>query len=189
MILSSQGVSKRLGANRQKIRRGSDGSRPRWDANPGSFIIYFVPLTLSPDPSRRGRSSRPSSFSARSTRCFCSLYLPLDKKIKTGAGRIPDRLSSNGDLNDDVWPALGLVCAGRILFTGYAILDGFDLGVGALHLFTKTDEERRLMLNSIGPFGTGTRSGLSREAALFLRLSGRVRDRIFRFLSRVHSIC
>ncbi len=42
-----------------------------------------------------------------------------------------------------------------VLFTGYAILDGFDLGVGALHLFTKTDEERRLMLNSIGPVWDG----------------------------------
>jgi len=35
------------------------------------------------------------------------------------------------------------------------VLDGFDLGVGALHLFTKTDEERRLMLNSIGPVWDG----------------------------------
>ena len=42
-----------------------------------------------------------------------------------------------------------------ILFTGYAILDGFDLGVGALHLFTKSDQERRLMLNSIGPVWDG----------------------------------
>lgn len=42
-----------------------------------------------------------------------------------------------------------------VLFTGYAILDGFDLGVGALHLFTKTDTERRLMLNSIGPVWDG----------------------------------
>lgn len=41
------------------------------------------------------------------------------------------------------------------LFTGYAILDGFDLGVGALHLLTKTDTERRLMLNSIGPVWDG----------------------------------
>lgn len=42
-----------------------------------------------------------------------------------------------------------------VLFVGYALLDGFDLGVGALHLFTKTDEERRLMLNSIGPVWDG----------------------------------
>jgi len=42
-----------------------------------------------------------------------------------------------------------------VLFTGYAMLDGFDLGIGALHLFTKTDEERRLMLNSIGPVWDG----------------------------------
>src|SRR5512142_1499093 len=42
-----------------------------------------------------------------------------------------------------------------VLLTGYAILDGFDLGVGALHLFTKTDGERRIMLNSIGPVWDG----------------------------------
>src|SRR5512140_1489172 len=42
-----------------------------------------------------------------------------------------------------------------VLFTGYAMLDGFDLGVGALHLSPKSDEERRLMLNSIGPVWDG----------------------------------
>ena len=42
-----------------------------------------------------------------------------------------------------------------MLFTGYAILDGFDLGIGALHLFTNKDEERRIMLNSIGPVWDG----------------------------------
>jgi cytochrome bd ubiquinol oxidase subunit II len=42
-----------------------------------------------------------------------------------------------------------------VLFVGYAMLDGFDLGVGALHLFTKGDEERRVMLNAIGPVWDG----------------------------------
>ena len=42
-----------------------------------------------------------------------------------------------------------------VLFTGYALLDGFDLGVGALHLFTRTDEHRRIMLNAIGPVWDG----------------------------------
>lgn len=42
-----------------------------------------------------------------------------------------------------------------VLVIGYAILDGFDLGVGMLHLFSKKDEERRLMLNSIGPVWDG----------------------------------
>lgn len=41
------------------------------------------------------------------------------------------------------------------LITGYAILDGFDLGVGALHLLNKDDTERRIMLNSIGPVWDG----------------------------------
>lgn len=42
-----------------------------------------------------------------------------------------------------------------VLFIGYAILDGFDLGVGAWHLFVKKDEERRLLLNAIGPVWDG----------------------------------
>jgi cytochrome d ubiquinol oxidase subunit II len=41
------------------------------------------------------------------------------------------------------------------LFTGYAVLDGFDLGVGALHLFVRKDEHRRIMLNAIGPVWDG----------------------------------
>ena len=42
-----------------------------------------------------------------------------------------------------------------VLFSGYALLDGFDLGVGALHLFTKKDEHRRILLNAIGPVWDG----------------------------------
>ncbi len=42
-----------------------------------------------------------------------------------------------------------------VLLTGYAMLDGFDLGVGALHLFTSTDEDRRVMINAIGPVWDG----------------------------------
>ena len=41
------------------------------------------------------------------------------------------------------------------LFTGYAVLDGFDLGVGALHLLTRTDQQRRLSINAIGPVWDG----------------------------------
>ena len=42
-----------------------------------------------------------------------------------------------------------------VLLAGYAILDGFDLGVGALHLFTRGDHDRRIMINSIGPVWDG----------------------------------
>jgi cytochrome d ubiquinol oxidase subunit II len=41
------------------------------------------------------------------------------------------------------------------VFTGYAILDGFDLGAGALHLFFKKEESRRIALNAIGPVWDG----------------------------------
>ncbi len=38
----------------------------------------------------------------------------------------------------------------------YTILDGFDLGVGMLHkILAKTDEERRIFLNAIGPVWDG----------------------------------
>jgi cytochrome bd ubiquinol oxidase subunit II len=37
----------------------------------------------------------------------------------------------------------------------YVALDGFDLGVGILHFFTKKDEERRVFLNAIGPVWDG----------------------------------
>jgi cytochrome bd ubiquinol oxidase subunit II len=39
-----------------------------------------------------------------------------------------------------------------VLFTGFFVLEGFDYGVGMLLPFlTKKDEERRAMINSIGP--------------------------------------
>lgn len=42
-----------------------------------------------------------------------------------------------------------------VLLMGYAILDGFDLGVGILHPLVRGDTERRLVLNSIGPLWDG----------------------------------
>lgn len=42
-----------------------------------------------------------------------------------------------------------------VLLVGYTILDGFDLGVGILHPIARTDEHRRLMMNSIGPLWDG----------------------------------
>ncbi len=42
-----------------------------------------------------------------------------------------------------------------IVLCGYVVLDGFDLGVGALHLFARNDTERRIFLNAIGPVWDG----------------------------------
>lgn len=41
------------------------------------------------------------------------------------------------------------------VISGYAILDGFDLGAGALHLFLKKEKSRRIALNAIGPVWDG----------------------------------
>lgn len=46
-----------------------------------------------------------------------------------------------------------LVC---VLLVGFALLDGFDLGVGTLLPFlARTDEQRRVLLNAIGPTWEG----------------------------------
>lgn len=42
-----------------------------------------------------------------------------------------------------------------VLIIGYAILDGFDLGVGVIQLFTKDENERRIQINSVGPVWDG----------------------------------
>ncbi len=43
-----------------------------------------------------------------------------------------------------------------VLLVGYAVLDGFDLGAGILHLgVARDDDERRLVLDSIGPVWDG----------------------------------
>jgi cytochrome d ubiquinol oxidase subunit II len=41
------------------------------------------------------------------------------------------------------------------LLGGYAVLDGFDLGVGFWYLFAKKEEERRAFLRAIGPVWDG----------------------------------
>lgn len=43
-----------------------------------------------------------------------------------------------------------------ILFAGYSVLDGFDLGIGVLFPFlAKTEDEKRSLLGAIGPFWDG----------------------------------
>ncbi|MEL7249218.1 MAG: cytochrome d ubiquinol oxidase subunit II [Bacteroidota bacterium] len=41
------------------------------------------------------------------------------------------------------------------VFSGYAILDGFDLGAGAWHLFFRKEKSRRIALNAVGPVWDG----------------------------------
>ncbi|PSV59012.1 cytochrome d ubiquinol oxidase subunit II [Photobacterium sp. GB-3] len=48
------------------------------------------------------------------------------------------------------WLLIGVLCI------GFAITDGFDMGVGILsHIIGKTDNERRVMINSIAPHWDG----------------------------------
>ncbi|MHB8971922.1 MAG: cytochrome d ubiquinol oxidase subunit II [Pirellulaceae bacterium] len=42
-----------------------------------------------------------------------------------------------------------------VLLAGYAVLDGFDLGVGMLHLLASGDDERKTLIATIGPIWDG----------------------------------
>ena len=52
------------------------------------------------------------------------------------------------------YPTLWFLLVGAV-FSGYAILDGFDLGAGAWHLFFRKEQSRRIALNAIGPVWDG----------------------------------
>ena len=52
------------------------------------------------------------------------------------------------------YPTLWFLIVGG-LFSGYAILDGFDFGAGAWHLFFNKEESRRIALNAVGPVWDG----------------------------------
>src|SRR6202011_144840 len=54
-----------------------------------------------------------------------------------------------------IWSALIAAAVGL-----YVILDGFDLGVGALFPFARTEADRDTMMNSVAPFWDGNETWL-----------------------------
>ena len=56
-----------------------------------------------------------------------------------------------------------------VLWTGYLLLEGFDLGVGMHMIFsTRSERDRRVMLNTIGPVWDGNEVWLiTAGAAMF----------------------
>lgn len=52
------------------------------------------------------------------------------------------------------YPTWWFLIVGAV-FSGYVILDGFDLGAGAWHLFLKEEKSRRIALNAVGPVWDG----------------------------------
>ncbi|PIS01121.1 MAG: cytochrome d ubiquinol oxidase subunit II [Chlamydiae bacterium CG10_big_fil_rev_8_21_14_0_10_35_9] len=57
-------------------------------------------------------------------------------------------------MEGSIWEVLWYFVIGTSIVM-YTILDGFDLGVGILHLFGKSDQDRRIFLNAIGPVWDG----------------------------------
>ena len=85
---------------------------------------------------------------------FCGLYTVLGvlflfliaREIATGRRRVGREATM-----PEIWYAIAV-----FMLTAYVVLDGFDFGAGALHLFVaRTDAERRQVLAAIGPFWDG----------------------------------
>src|SRR5262245_2179618 len=92
----------------------------------------------------RVRRSLHSSVSAESTSCSacCSCF---------SSGARSHTVLSRSRSMVELW--YGLVA---LMLTLYVVMDGFDLGAGALHLFVaRTNEERRQGLAALGPYGDG----------------------------------
>lgn len=57
------------------------------------------------------------------------------------------------------------------VFTAYVLLDGYDLGIGILHLFiARSDEERAASLETIGPFWSGNEVALIAAGGMMFAL-------------------
>jgi len=71
-----------------------------------------------------------------------------------------------------------------VLFAGYFFLEGFDLGVGILVPFLgKNDLERRVMINTFGPFWDANEVWLiTAGGAMFAAFPNLVRHPFHRFL-------
>ena len=71
-----------------------------------------------------------------------------------------------------------------VLWVGFFVLEGFDFGVGVLHRFIgKTETERRVVINTIGPWWDGNEVWLVVAGASTVRgVPGVVRDDVLRAL-------
>src|ERR1700722_17886200 len=75
------------------------------------------------------------------------------------------------------------------VISGYAILDGFDLGAGSLHLFLRKEESRRIAMNAIGPIWDGNEVWLViGGGAVFAGLPVGDGGHLFRFLRPLYDL-
>lgn len=70
-----------------------------------------------------------------------------------------------------------------ILLIGFAVADGFDMGVGMLtRILGRSDTERRIMINSIAPHWDGNQVWLITAGGAVCGLADGLRSGIFRLL-------
>ena len=66
-----------------------------------------------------------------------------------------------------------------LMIATYVVLDGYDLGAGIIHLFVAhSDDERRQVLQSIGPFWDGNEVAAGRWRHFVFRISGALRGEL-----------
>jgi cytochrome d ubiquinol oxidase subunit I len=110
-----------------------------------------------PRPGRRGRAEGPAREGREVLRGRHRAHRSIRRTShrahrRDGEPRQPGRRSA---VSYDTLTIVWFFLLG-VLLIGYAILDGFDLGVGIIHPFVaKGDQQRRITMNSIGPLWDG----------------------------------
>ena len=115
----------------------------------GMFIaLYAILLGAVPVPPQPGDPARPGAAGGRRDGRPGDAARHVPRDLHAPGSR---RLEWRGLMLAEIWFALFV-----LIVAGYLILDGFDMGVGMLMIpMGKTDDERRTMLNSIGPIWDG----------------------------------
>ncbi|MEM9527684.1 MAG: cytochrome d ubiquinol oxidase subunit II, partial [Bacteroidota bacterium] len=105
---------------------------------------------LGPSPAERSGEGGGRGFLQR-LRATSLKFLPLFI-LFTSCGT--DTATGYSTIAGVDYPTLWFLVVGAV-FTGYGILDGFDLGAGAWHLFFRKEQSRRIALNAVGPVWDG----------------------------------
>ena len=115
------------------------------------LFLFLLTARISQGPPDELKPTRPTWESCRTPSGKCSAGAgPAASGLPNRRERRRGRRGPALTLND-IWFALFV-----LIIAGYVILDGFDIGVGVLHLLVaRTDDERRRSINSIGPIWDG----------------------------------
>ena len=129
------------------------------------WLWTLVRSSAGPEPARRRRGQA---------------WSPLARRPPSAAGR---SAAVRGDATCSTCPTIWFLLIG-VLIAGYAVLDGFDLGAGILHLFVAADRRGAAAVIDGHRPGLGRQRGLAadRRRRALRRVPAGLRDGLLRLL-------